>query len=88
MISVIFRDETAAEEFLDSGMVTANELRNILKKKISMKQLTPQQMEAFKSAEKCQVCEKLFKDTDKRVRDHYHLTGDYRGPAHNNASIH
>ena len=69
-------------------MVTANELRNILKKKISMKQLTPQQMEAFKSAEKCQVCEKLFKDTDKRVRDHYHLTGGYRGPAHNTASIH
>lgn len=88
MISVIFRGETAAEEFLDSGMATANELRNILKKKISMKQLTPLQMEAFTRAEKCHVCEKLFKDTDKPVRDHYHLTGDYRGPAHNNASIH
>ena len=88
MISVIFRGETAAEEFLDSGMATANELRNILKKKISMKQLTPLQMEAFTRAEKCHVCEKLFKDTNKRVRDHYHLTGDYRGPAHNNASIH
>ena len=68
-------------------MVTANELRDILEKKIAMKQLTPLQMEEFTSAEKCHICEKRFKDTGKPVRDHDHLTGDYRGPAHNSCNL-
>ena len=52
-----------------------------------MKQLTPLQLDEFTSAEKCHICEKRFKDADKRVRDHDHLTGDYRGPAHNSCNL-
>ena len=50
-------------------------------------QLTPQQLEDFTSTEKCHICEKHFKDTDKRVTDHDHLTGDYHGPAHNSCNL-
>ena len=52
---VVFRGDTAVEEFLDSLMVTTNELRNILKKQNPMDQLTPVQMEKFASAEKCHI---------------------------------
>ena len=52
---VVFRGDTAVEEFLDSLMVTTNELRNILKKQNPMDQLTPVQMEKFTSAEKCHI---------------------------------
>lgn len=38
---VIFRRETAVEEFLDSMVVTAIELRNILKKEISYEATNP-----------------------------------------------
>ena len=38
---VIFRGETAVEEFLGSVMVTANELRNILKKENSYEATNP-----------------------------------------------
>ena len=50
-------------------------------------QLTPRQLEDFTSTEKCHICEKDFKDTDKRVTDHDHLTGDYHGPAHNSFNL-
>ena len=44
-------------------------------------------MEEFTSAGKCHICEKRFKDTDKLARDQDHLTGDYRGPAHNSCNM-
>ncbi|KYN08434.1 hypothetical protein ALC62_00583 [Cyphomyrmex costatus] len=36
----------------------------------------------FNSATHCHICEKPFAPGDERARDHYHLTGRYRGPAH------
>ena len=52
-----------------------------------MKQLTQQQQEDFNSAEKCHICERLFKLNEKRAKDHDHLTGEYRGPAHNSCNL-
>ena len=35
----------------------------------------------FGSSNKCWICNKLFIDEDKKVRDHDHITGKYRGSA-------
>src|SRR5690349_12744833 len=36
-------------------------------------------------AKECWICEKLFgkEDNPKKVQDHDHIIGNYRGPAHN-----
>jgi hypothetical protein len=47
-----------------------------------MMDLSRKESEKFHRAVKCHVCEKPFGPEDTRVRDHYHLTGRYRGPAH------
>ena len=54
-----------------------------------MKELTKEQKQEYKEAVECHICKKPFlsgenisKDVQK-VRDHNHLTGKYRGPAHN-----
>ena len=36
----------------------------------------------FKKATRCHICQKKYKDSDERVRDHCHITGKYRGSAH------
>ncbi|XP_011858562.1 PREDICTED: uncharacterized protein LOC105556097, partial [Vollenhovia emeryi] len=41
----------------------------------------------FRSATHCHICEKPFAQGDDRVRDHCHLTGQYRGPAHSNCNL-
>ena len=33
------------------------------------------------------ICNKLFTDNDKKVRDHDHITENYRGSAHSNCDI-
>ena len=41
-----------------------------------------------KAAEKCHVCLKEFNGPkDRKVRDHCHYTGFYRGAAHNNCNL-
>ena len=43
--------------------------------------LTKAQERQFKAAVNCSLCDKELGND--RVRDHDHLTGDYRGAAHN-----
>ena len=68
-------------------MVAANEIRNILKKKILMKHLTQDKEEDFNNGKKCLICERSFKSNEKRVKDHDHLTGEYRGPVHDSCNL-
>ena len=41
----------------------------------------------FKTAKKCFICGKDFKEVDKKVRDHCHFTGKYRGCAHDDCNL-
>ena len=48
-------------------------------------QITPQEEESFQLAEECWLCENPL--GGEKVRDHDHLTGKYRGAAHNICNI-
>ena len=48
-------------------------------------QIAPEEEESFKLAKECWLCEEPF--TEDKVRDHDHLTGKYRGAAHNICNI-
>ncbi|RLU21807.1 hypothetical protein DMN91_006183 [Ooceraea biroi] len=52
-----------------------------------MRDLTPEQCEELRDAARCHVCGKPFATGDTRVRDHCHLTGRYRGPAHSTCNL-
>ena len=47
--------------------------------------MTDENEEDFKNDDICRFCEKKI-ESDK-VRDHFHLTGIYRGPAHSICNI-
>ena len=47
--------------------------------------MSEEDKEDFENNNICQFCEKeILSD---KVRDHCHLTGNYRGPSHNNCNI-
>ena len=53
-----------------------------------MTRLTDDLKKEHKAAEKCHICLKEFNDPrNKKVRDHYHYTDEYRGGAHNNCNL-
>ena len=41
----------------------------------------------FKNADKCYICNKKYSEKDIRIRDHCHVTGKYRGSAHQDCNI-
>ena len=48
-----------------------------------MSRLTHKQWREYNNANDFSICAKLFKSADKKVHNHDHLKGEYRGPAHN-----
>ena len=65
----------------------AHRVKNIVSANVPMETLSKEQWEAYRSATRCHICEKPFASDDTRVRDHCHLTGRYRGPAHSNCNL-
>ena len=41
----------------------------------------------FKQAKECHICEEKYGEKDIRVRDHCHITGKYRGSAHQDCNL-
>ena len=70
------RDD-AAEKILDQVLDATTICSQHLAKKVLMKWLT------LNNAKKHSIRTKPFKSADKKVSDHNHLTGEYRGLSHN-----
>ena len=49
---------------------------------LPMEPLTAEQLKSHNRACNCHICLKPFKPKDRKVRDHCHYTGKYRGAAH------
>ena len=79
--------DDAAERFLDQVLSAATICRKQLANKIPIKRLTQEQWREYNNAKNCSICAKPFKSADKKVHNHYHLTGEYRGPAHNASNL-
>ena len=75
------RDKDCIAWFVEQLQDLARNVHNILLTNRSMK-LTRDDLAKQNSATCCHICEKPFSPGDKRARDHCHLTGRYRGPAH------
>ncbi|XP_071581468.1 uncharacterized protein [Temnothorax nylanderi] len=68
--------------FVNELRVLARHAKIKFSTNISMVELTEDEKLEFWRATHCHVCRKAFQPEDKRVRDHCHLNGRYRGPAH------
>ena len=62
--------------------------KNIMKKEFNKPlNMTDDDELSFKLEQKCHICEESYKDKDVRVRDHCHITGKYRGSAHQDCNL-
>ena len=49
--------------------------------------MTEEDNEDFENSIKCCICNNDYIDSDVKVRDHYHITGKYRGSVHRDCNI-
>ena len=81
---VLYRGENAAEHFLESLQTEMNEIREFLQKPADMR-MTEKDHSTFDNAVDCHICGELLNGD--RVRDHCHITGKFRGAAHNACNL-
>lgn len=49
--------------------------------------MTEEEEELFKGSDRCYICGHKYVDNEIRVRDHCHITGKYRGSAHQECNL-
>ena len=81
---VIFRGENAHIKFVESLLKLQKVLLAKLKH-VEPMQLTVEQEQDFQNSTCCHICSKDLKED--KVRDHCHITGEYRGGAHNKCNL-
>ena len=81
-----YRGSDCVSKFCEHIMVEAKRLYESAPKK-PMDKLTKEQNVEFITAKECHICFKKFSPKDRKVRDHCHYTGKYRGAAHSSCSL-
>ena len=81
---VQYRGPKAAEHFLESLQEEELEIKGALANPQAMR-MTREDWRAFRTAETCHLCDKPLEGDS--VRDHCHITGKYRGAAHNACNL-
>ena len=82
----IYRGEDCMDKFVEQLASIKDEILERMKENKPMIMLDEQELE-FRNATRCSICNKHFKEEDKKVRDHRHFTGHYRGAAHEKCNL-
>ncbi|CAG2208295.1 unnamed protein product [Mytilus edulis] len=81
---VVYRGADAADKFVECMVKEQEEIEQRFKHCEPMI-MTGSDWQSFKKATICHICKKELADS--RVRDHCHVTGKFRGAAHNDCNI-
>jgi hypothetical protein len=89
---IAYRGVDCMERFVIELRNEMARIKNFVKNPAPMI-ITAEQEQEFRNATNCHICEKPLpercpeKTSNYRVRDHCHVTGNYRGAAHNDCNI-
>ena len=84
----IYRGRNVVKHFIESIYREVSECKRVIKKHFNKPLIMTSENELdFQNSTTCYICEKEYSDeeseTNYPVRDHCHITGKYRGSAHN-----
>lgn len=82
--STVYRGENVVDVFLQRLLEEESTLNEVKKSVIPM-EITVEEENNFKTSELCHICKTFLGDD--RVKDHCHVTGKYRGSAHNKCNL-
>ena len=84
----IYRGEKAVYTFLEYMLDEVKYCKKIVKQQFNKPlRMTKEDEIEFKKADECHICNNKYTDEDIRVRDHCHITGKYRGSAHQECNL-
>ena len=84
----LYRGEKAVYKFMENMLEEVKYCKKVMKKHFDKPlRMTEVDEEEFKKGTTCHICDKKYTEKDIRVRDHCHITGKYRGSAHQDCNL-
>ena len=84
----IYRGEKAVYKFMKAMLDEVKYCNKIMKKHFNKPlRMTEDDEKELQKANECHICNKKYNENDVRVRDHCHITGKYRGSAHQDCNL-
>ena len=84
----IYRGEKAVYKFMENMLEEVKYCKKVMKTFFNKPlKMTKEDEEEFEKAKECHICDKKYTEKDIRVRDHCHITGKYRGSAHQDCNL-
>ena len=85
---VIYRGEDCIPKFMKCMFEEVKNCQKVIRDNFNKPLIMSGEDEkAFKKAKRCHICEKKYREDDVPVRDHCHVTGKYRGSAHQSCNL-
>ena len=84
----IYRGQRAVYKFMEKMLEEVKYCKKTMKQCFNKPlKMTKEDVEEFEKAKGCYICDKEYTEKDIRVRDHCHITGKYRGSAHQECNL-
>ena len=84
----IYRGEKAVYKFMEAMLEEVKYCKKTMKRCFNKPlKMTNDDVDKFETAKGCHICDKEYTSEDIRVRDHCHITGKYRGSAHQECNL-
>ena len=84
----LYRGEKAVYKVMENMLEEVKYCKKVMKKHFDKPlRMTKEDEDEFKKATTCHICDKKYTEKDIRVRDHCHITGKYRGSAHQDCNL-
>ena len=84
----IYRGENAVYKFIEKTLEEVKYCKTVIKKHFNKPLvMTEVDKQCFKTMDRCHICGEKYTERDVRVRDHCHITGKFRGSAHQECNL-
>ena len=83
-----YRGENAVYKFMERMLEEVEYCKGVIEKRFNKPlKMTKNYELCFKLMDKCYICGNKYTDKDVRVRDHCHITGKFKGSAHQECNL-
>ena len=84
----IYRGENAVYKFMEKMLEEVEYCKAVVKKRFNKPLvMTEDDEQCFRTMDGCHICGEKYVEKDVRVRDHCHVTGKFRGSAHQECNL-
>ena len=84
----LYIGENAVYKFMENILEEVKWCKKVMKKHFNKPlKMSNEDEQEFKKSTRCHICDKKYTEEDVRVRDHCHITGVFRGSAHQDCNL-